>query len=120
MNLPQQRERVTIDGLGNIGVGKYKNTAKTVAKSGESGIIKLKSDAKNTSIPKSYSERGIEIPDRLKQYLNNLNEDVEFIEVNKGDISMRDISALSRETGVEFACVTIDKKSYLIKSYYRD
>ena len=24
MNLPQQRERVTVDGLGNIGVGKYK------------------------------------------------------------------------------------------------
>ena len=26
MNLPQQRERVTVDGLGNIGVGKYKVT----------------------------------------------------------------------------------------------
>lgn len=40
MNLPQQRERVTIDGLGNIGQGKYKlpeNKDKSVAKSGESG-----------------------------------------------------------------------------------
>ena len=37
MELPQQRERVTVDGLGNIGVGKYK---KSVDKSSESGIIK--------------------------------------------------------------------------------
>ena len=37
MELPQQRERVTVDGLGNIGGGKYK---KTVDKSAESGIIK--------------------------------------------------------------------------------
>lgn len=28
MGLPQQRERVTVDGLGNIGVGKYKKTLK--------------------------------------------------------------------------------------------
>lgn len=44
MNLPQQRERVTIDGLGNIGQGKYKlpeNKAKSVAKSDESGIIEV-------------------------------------------------------------------------------
>jgi hypothetical protein len=46
MNLPQQRERVTVDGLGNIGVGKYKSTSntktplETVEKSSESGIIK--------------------------------------------------------------------------------
>lgn len=38
MNLPQQRERVTVDSLGNIGVGKYK---KTIAKSAENGIINL-------------------------------------------------------------------------------
>ena len=37
MDLPQQRERVTVDGLGNIGVGKYK---KAVDNSGGSGIIK--------------------------------------------------------------------------------
>jgi len=52
MNLPQQRERVTVDGLGNIGVGKYKvtnninkpnvknSTSGSVANSGNSGIIK--------------------------------------------------------------------------------
>lgn len=39
MDIPQQRERVTVDGLGNIGVGKYK---KAVDKSAESGIIKAK------------------------------------------------------------------------------
>lgn len=37
MGLPQQRERVTSDGLGNVGVGKYK---KTVDNSGKSDIIK--------------------------------------------------------------------------------
>lgn len=36
MDLPQQRERVTVDGLGNVGVGKWK---KKVDISGESDII---------------------------------------------------------------------------------
>ena len=27
MDLPQQRERVTVDGLGNVGVGKWKKSA---------------------------------------------------------------------------------------------
>lgn len=39
MDLPQQRERVTVDGLGNVGVGKWK---KKVDISGESDIIKKK------------------------------------------------------------------------------
>lgn len=43
MDLPQQRQRVTVDGLGNIGVGKWK---KSVDKSGESGIIKSKEVSK--------------------------------------------------------------------------
>lgn len=38
MGLPQQRERVTVDGLGNIGVGRYK---KTVANPAKSGIINI-------------------------------------------------------------------------------
>ena len=49
MDLPQQRERVTVDGLGNVGVGKWKksenkskvNTVKnTVANSSKSDIIR--------------------------------------------------------------------------------
>lgn len=36
MDLPQQRERVTVDGLGNVGHGKYK---KAVDKTEKSGII---------------------------------------------------------------------------------
>ena len=40
MKLPQQRERVTVDGLGNVGVGKYKISQKSVANSGNGGIIK--------------------------------------------------------------------------------
>lgn len=39
VDLPQQRERVTVDGLGNVGVGKWK---KKVDIRGESGIIKPK------------------------------------------------------------------------------
>ena len=40
MKLPQQRERVTVDGLGNVGVGKYtKNVSGSVEKSSKNGII---------------------------------------------------------------------------------
>lgn len=39
MNLPQQRERVTVDGLGNVGVGKY---TENVEKSEKSGIMNVR------------------------------------------------------------------------------
>ena len=46
MDLPQQRERVTVDGLGNIGQGKYTKSDdinnKSVDNGGESGIIEVK------------------------------------------------------------------------------
>ena len=47
MELPQQRERVTVDGLGNVGVGKWK---KKVDISGESGIITLNRKSNNTGL----------------------------------------------------------------------
>ena len=67
MELPQQRERVTVDGLGNIGVGKY---TKAIDKSAESGIIRaeeVKTVAlenqrygrnKETLVNKSYIDSG--------------------------------------------------------------
>lgn len=54
MGLPQQRERVTVDGLGNIGAGKYK---KTVDKTGGSGIIEETSRKPITTITDSSIER---------------------------------------------------------------
>ena len=47
MDLPQQRQRVTIDGLGNIGVGKWKIP---VEKSSESGIIGITKNAVGQSV----------------------------------------------------------------------
>ena len=50
MDLPQQRERVTVDGLGNIGVGKYTKSDdinnKSVDNDGKSGIIRESSKQK--------------------------------------------------------------------------
>ena len=50
MNLPQQRERVTVDGLGNIGVGKYKVNndihKPNVTNSGDNNTIKFAENSK--------------------------------------------------------------------------
>lgn len=66
VELPQQRARVTVDGLGNVGVGKWK---KRVDSSGESGIIKS---------PRYYSGTGdkvAEFSSKLKSVslLKNIN-----------------------------------------------
>ena len=62
MGLPQQRQRVTVDGLGNIGnIKKQKivdtSGAKTVAKSTESGIIKEENSKPITKITDSAISR---------------------------------------------------------------
>lgn len=64
MELPQQRQRVTIDGLGNIGQERWKNPSKPVAKSGGSGIIeetngmlRKKSSDKIAPMPKKQLHR---------------------------------------------------------------
>lgn len=57
MELPEQRQRVTIDGLGNIGVGKWKNPSRPVAKSGGSGIMET---GKSTGQQKLKSGRFVE------------------------------------------------------------
>ena len=42
MNLPQQRERVTVDGLGNIGVGKYKLPVEKMAVQYPKGFVDVR------------------------------------------------------------------------------
>ena len=58
MDLPQQRARVTADGLGNIGVGKYKNTLTNAA---GKPIIKVKKTSitgKPSSITQKENAKG--------------------------------------------------------------
>lgn len=61
MNLPEQRQRVYVDGLGNISKAKYTNVNKTIANSEKNGII-------NTNI-KKINTGGLrnEIPLTTKQ-----------------------------------------------------
>ena len=93
MDLPQQRERVTVDGLGNIGVGKYKAdnvNNKSVDKPEESGIIK--SGAISGGL-KPDSERAFEHAERYYESVRHMNTDVKRIAENTG-YSEEDIASI--------------------------
>lgn len=138
MNLPQQRERVTIDGLGNIGAGKYKNTVKTVEKSKISDIIELKSKGKNTiSMNINYIELpieqrntgkgnpnavlmfGVELNNRQKKLLEQLPHFDSRIIVPKKSAKMTDLAALTAQTGHEFAMFTKGNERLIIRGNSR-
>ena len=80
MNLPQQRERVTVDGLGNIGVGKYKlpdninkpvvknSTIGSVANSSNNGIINANRFMDNLTDYKPVTEKSIADIPKLKVF----------------------------------------------------
>lgn len=83
MGLPQQRERVNADGLGNIGVGKY---SKAVDKNEKYGIMNVGSDDvaleyqrygrnKNTLVNSTYIESG--------EYRRKFDNATDNAEVNK-------------------------------------
>lgn len=83
MGLPQQRERVNADGLGNIGVGKY---SKAVDKNEKYGIMNVGSDDvaleyqrygrnKNTLVNNTYIESG--------EYRRKFDNATDNAEVNK-------------------------------------
>lgn len=59
----------------------------------------------------SYSDRGIEIPKELKTTLSKLKKKGDYIAINGKRFSMKDVSIMSKETGVEFAKVKVDGKS---------
>lgn len=76
MELPQQRERVTVDGLGNIGVDRVVKSNKTVAKSGESGIIKEQSKKAITEITDSAIEHvpKVDIPGYTREQCTEIQK----------------------------------------------
>ena len=63
----------------------------------------------------SYSERGIDIPEHIKGYLSRLQNKGDYITGLVGEFNMTDVSIMSKETGVEFAHITIDGVTYLIR-----
>lgn len=87
---------------------------KPLTNSDERDIIRMKTEYHGTQEP-SYSELGIEIPKKIKSYLESLTVSGSFIKGNVGDFSMDDLKILSKETKVEFAKVTIGSTSYLIR-----
>lgn len=85
---------------------------------GYSGLFSgtLGTSFSNGSQPvESYSDRGIEVPPNIQNWMARLKTKGSFITSTADDFNMKDVSILSKETGVEYAKVTIGNKSYLIR-----
>ena len=124
MGIPQQRERVTVDGLGNAGVGKY---TETVEKSGKSGIMKTTNRIMNITVssienrhtgkgnPNAIITFGVEFNNRQKKLLEQLSEFDSRVVVGKKRVNMADLSALTAYTGDEFAAFTKGRDRLIIR-----
>ena len=62
-----------------------------------------------------FSERGIDIEDRLKKYIGKLNKDGEYISEVAGTFKKQDLAIMTAETGVEYTTLTFGGKSYMIR-----
>ena len=85
IGIPQQRERVTIDGLGNIGAGKY---TKAVAKSEKSGIIN-KYKGKGLKVEKS-SEIPVSVVTSVEEAAKKVTSDFKILEEYSEPITFGD------------------------------
>ena len=63
----------------------------------------------------SYSDRGVEIPGHIKQTLSKLKNKGDIVTGNRDSFSTKDVSVMSKETGVEYAKVTIGDKTYPVR-----
>ncbi len=77
--------------------------------------LELKTDSVNSYKETSFSDRGIEIPKHIKEYLNNLKKKDDFIVVDLKSFTEADVSVMSKETGVEFVKITVVEKTYLVR-----
>ena len=64
---------------------------------------------------KPYSQRGIQIEQRLQGYLKDLGKNGDYISVPSGEIRSSDLAVLTTETGVEFTIVKAAGKTFLIR-----
>lgn len=83
--------------------------------SGTMGVAVNSTYLTGSSDVESYSDRGIDIPEHIKEHLAHLQNKGDYITGSVGAFSMSDVSIMSKETGVEFAHVTIGDTTYLIR-----
>ena len=77
--------------------------------------IRVAGDYGEKAVP--YSERNIDIGERLKGYIAELPEAGKYISASAGTFSAQDLAALTTETGVEYAVLTIGDQAHLIRGY---
>lgn len=84
---------------------------------GYSGLFHgtLGTTVKNGISSQSYSDRGIELPEHIKQNLSRLKKTGDSISGKIGSFPIKDVSIMSKEAGVEFAKVTIGNEEILIR-----
>lgn len=76
-------------------------------------ILNSPGDVGEKAIP--YSQRGIDIGDRLQGYIKDMPTAGKYITGEKGTFSMRDLAVLTAETGVEYTLIDISGKSVLLR-----
>lgn len=69
----------------------------------------------STSKETSYTDRGIGVPKHIQDALSKLKETGDYIKSDVDRFNMTDASIMSKETGVEFAKVTVGTETYLIR-----
>jgi hypothetical protein len=63
----------------------------------------------------SYTDRGIDIPAKIKDALSKLKSKGDHFSTQADEFSMKDISIMSKETGVEFAVVSAGNETFIIR-----
>lgn len=111
MDLPQQRERVTVDGLGNIGQGKYKadtpSEAKQEAPQQTQDTQKGISPVEQNNAVQSSTE-SVTVPDNINNNSVDIQVEGDIIEVKKEPIEEK-VEQVPENAETEYRQLTLDE-----------
>lgn len=111
MDLPQQRERVTVDGLGNIGQGKYKadtpSEAKQEAPQQTQDTQKGISPVEQNNAVQSSTE-AVTAPDNINNNSVDIQVEGDIIEVKKEPIEEK-VEQIPENAETEYRQLTLDE-----------
>ncbi len=80
-----------------------------------SGVLIFNLYGNSNSSEETYADRGIYIPENLKSALSKIKSKGDYITAETDSFSMKDVSIMSKESGVEFVKVSVDGKTYIIR-----